>query len=103
MQTMMPKIHSENYEGMQLIRPMYMVREKDIIKRKQHNDLQFIQCACRFTENCTVANTPSMTVVAVTHDRKRAFELFCISLSHLTARDELDSFVSALYTIIENS
>lgn len=55
-QTMMPKIHSENYEGMQLIRPMYMVREADIIKWKQHNDLQFIQCACRFTENCTMCD-----------------------------------------------
>lgn len=55
-QTMMPKIHSENYEGMQLIRPMYMVREEDIIKWKQHNDLQFIQCACRFTETCTMCD-----------------------------------------------
>ena len=55
-QTMMPKIHSENYEGMQLIRPMYLVREADIIKWKQHNDLQFIQCACRFTENCTMCD-----------------------------------------------
>ena len=55
-QTMMPKIHSENYEGMQLIRPMYMVREADIIHWKQYNDLQFIQCACRFTENCTMCD-----------------------------------------------
>ena len=55
-QTMMPKIHSENYEGMKLIRPMYMVREADIIKWKQYNDLQFIQCACRFTENCTMCD-----------------------------------------------
>ena len=55
-QTMMPKIHSENYESMQLIRPMYMVREADIIRWKQYNDLQFIQCACRFTENCTMCD-----------------------------------------------
>ncbi|MCR5540127.1 MAG: tRNA 2-thiocytidine biosynthesis protein TtcA [Ruminococcus sp.] len=55
-QTMMPKIHSENYEGMQLIRPLYMVREADIIHWKQYNDLQFIQCACRFTENCTMCD-----------------------------------------------
>ncbi|SDA21758.1 tRNA(Ile)-lysidine synthase TilS/MesJ [Ruminococcus sp. YE71] len=55
-QTMMPKIHSENYEGMQLIRPMYMVREADIIAWRQYNDLQFIQCACRFTENCTMCD-----------------------------------------------
>ena len=56
LQTMMPKLHSEHYEGMQLIRPMYMVREGDIIRWKQHNDLQFIQCACRFTENCTMCD-----------------------------------------------
>ena len=49
-QTMMPKIHSENFEGMQLIRPLYMVREDDIIKWSKYNDLEFIQCACRFTE-----------------------------------------------------
>ncbi|MCR4646335.1 MAG: tRNA 2-thiocytidine biosynthesis protein TtcA [Oscillospiraceae bacterium] len=55
-QTMMPKIHSENYAGMQLIRPMYLVREADIIRWKQYNDLQFIQCACRFTENCTMCD-----------------------------------------------
>ena len=55
-QTMMPKLHSENYEGMQLIRPMYLVREADIIRWKQSNDLQFIQCACRFTENCTMCD-----------------------------------------------
>lgn len=51
-QTMMPKIHSENFEGMQLIRPLYMVREDDIIKWSQYNGLGFIQCACRFTEQC---------------------------------------------------
>ena len=55
-QTMMPKLHSENYPGMQLIRPMYLVREADIIRWKQYNDLQFIQCACRFTENCTMCD-----------------------------------------------
>ena len=55
-QTMMPKIHSENYECMQLVRPMYMVRGADIIHWKQYNDLQFIQCACRFTENCTMCD-----------------------------------------------
>ena len=55
-QTMMPKLHSENYGGMQLIRPMYLVREHDIIDWRLRNDLQFIQCACRFTENCTMCD-----------------------------------------------
>ncbi len=53
-QTMMPKLHSENYAGMQLIRPMYMIKEKDIIAWAKYNNLQFIQCACRITENYTV-------------------------------------------------
>ncbi|MGN0614179.1 MAG: tRNA 2-thiocytidine biosynthesis TtcA family protein [Porcipelethomonas sp.] len=55
-QTMMPKLHSSNFEGMELIRPLYMVKEADIISWKQYNDLQFIQCACRFTENCTMCD-----------------------------------------------
>ncbi len=55
-QTMMPKLHSTNFEGMELIRPMYMVKEEDIIAWKLYNDLQFIQCACRFTENCTMCD-----------------------------------------------
>ncbi|MDR2647454.1 MAG: tRNA 2-thiocytidine biosynthesis protein TtcA [Oscillospiraceae bacterium] len=56
-QSMPPKLKSRNYEGMQLIRPLYHVREDDIIAWKNHNQLQFIQCACRFTEHCT-ACTP---------------------------------------------
>ncbi len=51
-QTMMPKLHSENFEGMELIRPMYLIREADIIRWANYNDLHFIQCACRFTEHC---------------------------------------------------
>jgi tRNA(Ile)-lysidine synthase TilS/MesJ len=55
-QTMMPKLHSTNHPGMQLIRPMYLVKEADILAWKQYNDLQFIQCACRLTENCTLCD-----------------------------------------------
>ena len=50
-QTMMPKIKSTNFPGMQLIRPLYLVREKDIIHWKNYNELDFLACACRFTEN----------------------------------------------------
>lgn len=49
-QTMMPKLHSTNFEGMELIRPMYCVREKDIIAWAKYNGLEFLRCACRFTE-----------------------------------------------------
>lgn len=51
-QTMMPKLKSQNFEGMELIRPMYLIREKDIIRWARYNKLQFIQCACRLTESC---------------------------------------------------
>jgi len=54
--TMMPKLHSTNFEGMELIRPMYMVKEADILAWKKYNDLSFIQCACRFTENCVLGD-----------------------------------------------
>ena len=55
-QTMMPKLHSTNFEGMQLIRPMYLIREKEIKHWRDYNDLHFIQCACKFTDTCTSCN-----------------------------------------------
>lgn len=51
-QTMLPKLHSTNFPGMELIRPMYLIREKDILRWRDYNDLHFIQCACRLTESC---------------------------------------------------
>jgi tRNA 2-thiocytidine biosynthesis protein TtcA len=55
-QTMMPKLHSTNHPGMELLRPMYLIREEDVIHWRTYNDLQFIQCACRFTESCTMCD-----------------------------------------------
>ena len=52
-ETMMPKLHSQNFEGMELIRPMYMIKEEGTKAWRDYNKLQFIQCACRFTENCS--------------------------------------------------
>lgn len=51
LQGMMPKLHSRNFPGMELIRPMYCIREDDILAWKRYNSLDFLQCACRFTEN----------------------------------------------------
>lgn len=56
-QTMMPKLHSTNFEGMELIRPLYLIREKDIKHWRDYNKLNFLQCACRFTETCTTCST----------------------------------------------
>ena len=50
-QSMPPKLHSTNFEGMELIRPMYRIHENSIIAWARYNELEFIQCACRFTEN----------------------------------------------------
>ena len=54
--TMMPKLHSDNYEGIDLIRPLYLVKESSIIAWKNYNELTFINCACRFTEGCSLIN-----------------------------------------------
>ena len=51
-QTMMPKLHSTNFEGMELIRPMYLIREEHIKAWRDYNGLEFLQCACKFTEAC---------------------------------------------------
>lgn len=69
--TMMPKLHSTNFEGMELIRPLYLVKEADIISWKHYNQLQFLQCACRFTE-------------ATSHDEE----------SHLSKRQEMKELVN---------
>ena len=55
-QTMMPKLHSTNFEGMELIRPLYLVREDEIKAWRDYNGLRFLQCACRFTDTCSVTD-----------------------------------------------
>ena len=56
MKSMMPKLHSTNFPGMELIRPMYLIKEEDIISWQHYNQLTFIQCACRFTQNLNKPN-----------------------------------------------
>ena len=75
-QTMMPKLHSTNFPGMELIRPLYLVREDDIIHWARYNDLHFIQCACRFTENCascggTEKGSKRAEIKAMIHELER--------------------------------
>lgn len=52
--TMMPKLHSDNFEGIELIRPMYLINEEDIISWKKYNELDFINCACPLLEGCSI-------------------------------------------------
>lgn len=60
-QTMMPKLHSSNFEGMELIRPLYLVREADICAWRDYNELHFLQCACHFTDTCTTCHEDGTT------------------------------------------
>ena len=60
-QAMMPKLHSTNFPGMELIRPLYYVRENDIKHWRDYNKLNFIQCACKFTETCSTCHTDGTT------------------------------------------
>ena len=57
--TMMPKLHSDNFEGLELIRPMYLIKEEDIISWSKKNKLEFINCACKFTEACEIDDATS--------------------------------------------
>jgi len=57
--TMMPKLHSDNFPGLELIRPLFLVHQEDIISWKNNADLTFLNCACRFTEGC--ATNPKET------------------------------------------
>ena len=61
LQAMPPKLRSRNFPGMELIRPMYCIHEDDIIAWQRYNGLQFIQCACRFTDTCTTCNSNGET------------------------------------------
>ncbi len=61
-QTMMPKLHSTNFEGMELIRPMYFIREEDIKRWRDYNKLHFIQCACHFTDTCSSCRDDGVSV-----------------------------------------
>ena len=62
LQAMLPKLHSKNFDGMELIRPMYCIHEDAILDWKRYNNLQFIQCACHFTDTCTTCDPDERTV-----------------------------------------
>ena len=72
-QTMLPKLHSTNFEGMELIRPMYFIREKDIKCWARHHNLEFIQCACRFTEEAShdISNSQRAATKALIQELKK--------------------------------
>lgn len=77
-QTMMPKLHSTNFDGMELIRPLYLIREDDIKAWRDYNDLHFIQCACRFTDTCTSCNNGQ------NHSKRQETKLLIRELKRVT-------------------
>lgn len=91
-QTMMPKLHSTNFEGMELIRPMYYIREEDIKHWRDYNKLHFLQCACRFTETCSTCSAEGSS------DSKR------MEIKHMIAEmKKVNPFVeSNIFKSVEN-
>lgn len=82
--TMMPKLHSTNFEGMELIRPLYYVKEKDILGWKDYNNLHFLQCACRFTEQ------------VAREQEKRGGEGDAADIVHTSKRQEMKELIRTL-------
>ena len=74
-QTMMPKLHSTNFEGMELIRPLYLIRESDFCGWRDYNDLHFLQCACHFTDTCTTCHEDGTTSSKRLETKKMIAEL----------------------------
>lgn len=93
-QTMLPKLRSTNFKGMELIRPMYYIREKDIVSWSEYNELKFIQCACRFTEKDAENNPETLS------RRKKTKELIKI-LSEYNPMAEKNIFTSASNVVID--
>ena len=99
MQTMMPKLHSTHHEGMQLIRPLYYVKEADIIKWKERNELQFIQCACRFTENLSVSgnsdgNSKRAEVKELINNLRKVYDRVDMNIYNSTKNVNLNTIIS---------
>ena len=93
-QTMLPKLKSTNFKGMELIRPMYYIREKDIVSWSEYNDLKFIRCACRFTEKDAENNPETLS------RRKKTKELIKI-LCEYNPMAEKNIFTSASNVVID--
>ena len=93
-QTMLPKLRSTNFKGMELIRPMYYIREKDIVSWSEYNELKFIRCACRFTEKDDENNPETLS------RRKKTKELIKI-LCEYNPMAEKNIFTSASNVVID--
>ena len=99
MQTMMPKVCSTSHPGMELIRPLYFVREEDIIAWKDKNDLDFIQCACKFTEEYNMSQNPGdiskrEEMKQLIKDMKKKYDKIDINIFNSVQNVNLDTIIS---------
>lgn len=99
MQTMMPKLHSTSHPGMQLIRPLYYVKEEDIITWKKNNNLEFIQCACKVTEYCTIGDNEGggskrEEVKSLIKSLRKKYKNIDINIMRSTYNVNLDTIIS---------
>ena len=99
MQTMMPKVCSTSHPGMELIRPMYYVKEADVIRWMKRNELEFIQCACRFTEHYTACNNSDgkskrEEVKALIKELRKKYENIDINIFRSSQNVKLDTLIS---------
>ena len=99
MQTMMPKVKSTSHPGMELIRPMYYIKEADIIRWVNRNNLEFIQCACRFTENYTNCNNSDGSskreeIKTLIKDLKKVYDNIDINIFRSVQNVNLDTIIS---------
>lgn len=93
-QTMMPKLHSDNYEGMELIRPLYYVHEEDIIKFVGHNNLEFINCACRVTKRDGHVDSKRLEIKNLIEELKKKYSLIDQNIFMGTQNVNLDTIVA---------
>ena len=99
MQTMMPKLHSTNHKGMQLIRPLYYVKEADIIKWRDKNKLDFIQCACKLTENRVVredgsSNSKRQEMKILINQLRKVYDKIDVNIYNSTKNVNLNTIIS---------
>ena len=93
-QTMMPKLHSTYHKGMELIRPMYYVKEKDILRWVKRNNLDFIKCACKFTKNCDNSNSKRLEMKKLINDLRQVYENIDINIFNSTKNVNLNTVIS---------
>ena len=93
-QTMMPKLHSTYHEGMELIRPMYYVKEKDILRWVKRNNLDFIKCACKFTKNCDNSNSKRLEMKELINNLRKVYENIDINIFNSTKNVNLNTVIS---------